>query len=96
VGLIQRAIETAGISTISISLSKDITRKLRPPRALFTGFPLGHPIGFPGQPIHQLRVLRLLLKYLREIGAPGTLIELDSTDLDKIAASPQACDLKGG
>ena len=95
-GLIQRAIETAGISTISISLSKDITRKLRPPRALFTGFPLGHPIGFPGQSIRQLRLLRLLLKYLKEIGAPGTLIELDSTDIDKIAINPQACDLKGG
>jgi D-proline reductase (dithiol) PrdB len=77
VGLIQRVVEAAGIATISISLSKDITRKVKPPRAVYTGFPLGHPLGFPGQIPQQLQILRLLLKYVQEIDSPGTLIELD-------------------
>ena len=77
VGLIQRVIEAAGIATISISLSKEITESVRPPRALYTGFPLGHPISFPGKVSEQLTVLRYLLKYLEEIDIPGTIKELD-------------------
>lgn len=76
-GLIQRAIEAAEIATISISLSKEITGKVRPPRALDFGFPLGHPIAYPGQVPLQLRVLRLLLKYVKEINSPGTIVEID-------------------
>jgi len=77
VGLIQRVIEAAGIATISISLSKEITGPVRPPRAVFPGFPLGHPISFPDEMPRQLSVLRYLLKYLEKIDIPGTIIELD-------------------
>lgn len=76
-GLIQRIVEAAGIPTISISLSLEISRKVRPPRALYPGFPLGHPLGYPGQALDQLQVLRLLLKYLAEIRTPGTIVEKD-------------------
>lgn len=81
-GLIQRSVESAGIATISVSLSKEITEKLRPPRAVFFGFPLGHPIAFPHQVSIQQRVLLLLLKYLKEIDSPGTIVELDVNDKD--------------
>lgn len=47
VGLIQRAIEYAGITTVSISLLREITEKIQPPRALFVPFPLGYPLGEP-------------------------------------------------
>jgi hypothetical protein len=43
VGLIQRAIEYAGMTTVSISVLKEITEKIRPPRALFVPYPLGEP-----------------------------------------------------
>ena len=85
-GLIQRAIETAGITTISITLSEQITRKVRPPRALYPGFPLGHPIAFPGQTLRQLKVLRLLLKYLEELDSPGSIVKYDLTYSDDYAA----------
>ena len=84
-GLIQRAIETAGIATISITLSEQITRKVRPPRALYPGFPLGHPIAFPGQTLVQLKVLRLLLKYLEELDAPGSIVMYDLTSIEDFA-----------
>jgi D-proline reductase (dithiol) PrdB len=77
VGLIQREIEAAGIATISITLSKDITRQVKPPRAIYPGYPLGHPLGFPGQALHHLQMLRLLLKNIEEIDSPGTIVELN-------------------
>jgi D-proline reductase (dithiol) PrdB len=93
VGLIQRVVEAAGIATISVSLSKEITRKVKPPRAIYTGFPLGHPLSFPGQSFRQLQILRLLLKYLQEIDVPGTLIELDLTEDDDPTVICVACDI---
>jgi hypothetical protein len=80
VGLIQRVIEASGIATISISLSKDISQRVLPPRAVYTGFPLGHPIAFPGETFRQKQILRVLLKYLKEMNSPGTIAELDLTD----------------
>lgn len=78
-GLIQRAIETAGVATISITLSEEITRKIRPPRALWPGFPLGHPLGYPDQADCQLQVLRTMLKLLAELESPGTIIRKNMT-----------------
>jgi hypothetical protein len=74
VGLIQRVIEAAGIPTISVTLSRGISQKVKPPRAVFTGFPLGHPFAFPNQQFRQVQLLRLMLKYLQSIGTPGTII----------------------
>ena len=58
VGLIQRAIEYAGITTVSISLLREITEKIHPPRALFVPFPLGYPLGEPDNPELQTRIMR--------------------------------------
>ena len=90
-GLIQRAVEAAGIATISISLSKEITRKVKPPRAVYTGLPLGHPLGFPGQTFRQLQVLRLMLHHLQQIESPGTLIERDLSEKDDDAVQCELC-----
>ena len=79
-GLIQRAIEASGIATISISLSKDISQRVLPPRVVYTGLPLGHPIAFPGETFRQKQILRILLKYLKEMTSPGTIADLDLTD----------------
>ncbi|MEJ2656164.1 MAG: hypothetical protein P8012_03080 [Desulfobacterales bacterium] len=89
-GLIQRTIEASGIATISISLSKDISRKVLPPRAVYTGLPLGHPIAFPGETFRQKQILRLLLEYLKKMKSPGTIAELDLTESDD---SPVTCDI---
>lgn len=73
-GLVQRAIEAEGIPTISVTLSRGISRKVKPPRSVYTGFPLGHPVAFPNQHFRQLQVLRLLLGYLITIETPGQII----------------------
>ena len=89
-GLIQRAVEAAGIATISISLSAEVSRKVKPPRAVYTALPLGHPLGFPGETHRQLQILRFLLKYLRQIDTPGTIVELDLKEIDGAAATSAA------
>ena len=81
-GLIQRVVEAAGIATISISLSKEVTRKVNPPRAVYTGFPMGHPLSYPGQTSRQIQILRILLKHLKKMDTPGCLVELDLTQKD--------------
>ncbi|MCZ7624591.1 MAG: hypothetical protein M5R38_00995 [Candidatus Methylomirabilis sp.] len=39
-GLLQRAIEAEGIPTIGITLQKEVTKKVKPPRALYLRYPL--------------------------------------------------------
>ena len=57
-----------------MTLSRGISRKVKPPRAIFAGFPLGHPFAFPHQRFRQLQLLRLLLKSITTIEKPGTII----------------------
>ncbi|MBT8341218.1 MAG: hypothetical protein HKP58_15945 [Desulfatitalea sp.] len=73
-GLIQRTIEQAGIPTISVTLSRGISRKIKPPRAIYTGFPLGHPVAFPHQHFRQLQLLRLMLNTLVTQITPGDIV----------------------
>jgi hypothetical protein len=70
VGLIQRAIESAGITTVSISLLRAITEQIRPPRALFVPFPLGYPLGSAHDPALQLRVMRAAFALLPRTDVP--------------------------
>jgi len=74
VGLIQRAIEAEGIPTISVTLSRGISLKVKPPRSVYTGFPLGHPVAFPHQRFRQLQLLRLLLSHLETMDRPGQMV----------------------
>ncbi|NIQ37300.1 MAG: hypothetical protein GTN81_01730 [Proteobacteria bacterium] len=78
-GLIQRTIEAAGIPTISISLNREITAKVNPPRVLVVDFPLGHPMGNPFQKELQRQILREALNHLAKIREPGTIVDLKDT-----------------
>jgi hypothetical protein len=54
----------------------DITQAVRPPRAVFLNFPLGHQTGKPHQPDLQLRIVRDAFEAFPKIGRPGAIIEL--------------------
>ena len=47
VGLIQGLLEDLGIATVSVSVSEEMTRKVKPPRVLLVPFPFGYPLGKP-------------------------------------------------
>jgi hypothetical protein len=76
VGLVQGAIETAGIPTISISVRPEITVNMRVSRAAYLRFPTGNPVGQPHMPNQQRTILRGVLRALTEIDTPGTMVEL--------------------
>ena len=70
VGLIQAEIERQGIATVSISLLKEVTCVIHPPRALFVPYRLGFPLGDANNPELQHRVIAEALKLLHEDDLP--------------------------
>jgi len=68
--VLARVIEAHGIATTSISLVREHTEKLRPPRALFVPFPFGHALGRPNDPELQHRVLTAVLDLLAAPAGP--------------------------
>ena len=54
----QRAIEIRGIPTISLSVSLDVTERIKPPRAMFLPFMMGHHFGVPFHVELQKRIIR--------------------------------------
>ena len=74
-GLIQRAIEAEGIPTIGITLQKEITRRLKPPRALALRYPFGHPMGEALAVRQQRAILLAALEALETLTEPGAIVE---------------------
>ena len=70
VGLIQGIMEEAGIATVSVSLLAEVTRKVKPPRALFVPFPLGYPLGKPHDDALQRKIIEETLKLLERTDLP--------------------------
>jgi hypothetical protein len=68
--VLARALEAEGIATTSISMVRDHTEKLKPPRALFVPFPFGHALGRVNDAALQHRVLRAVLDLLAEPAGP--------------------------
>ena len=75
-GLIQRAIEQAGIPTIGVSIAREYTEKVKPPRTIFLRWPFGHPLGEPFHVAQHVIVLQSAFKALRDIKTPGAIIDL--------------------
>ena len=65
-----RYIEEEGISTVLISLVREHTEKIKPPRALWVPFPLGRPMGEPNSPELQSSVLETALHLLDRSDVP--------------------------
>jgi hypothetical protein len=76
VGLIQREIEKIGISTIGISIVRQYTEKVKPPRSVFVAWPFGHPLGEPFNVEQQRMILMDAFKALYSIKTPGEIVDL--------------------
>ena len=68
--MLARTLESHGIATTSISLVREHTEKIKPPRALFVPFPFGHAFGRANDVALQHRVLRAALDLLSEAAGP--------------------------
>jgi hypothetical protein len=68
--LVQAAIEREGIRTVSIANLREVAEILRPPRALHVPFPLGYPLGEPGDSELQHSVIEQALRLLDRDDVP--------------------------
>jgi hypothetical protein len=73
VGLLQAAIERAGIPTVALTFSAELTQLIGTPRALAVRFPYGAPFGDPRNRWLQTRVLREALSLLDTATGPNTI-----------------------
>ncbi|MBN1571885.1 MAG: hypothetical protein JW984_01675 [Deltaproteobacteria bacterium] len=71
--------EEEGIPTTMISLVREHTEKMKPPRALWVPFELGRPIGAPNNREFQMKVLTSVLKLLEAKEGP-ILVDFDEED----------------
>ncbi|HSE31758.1 MAG TPA: glycine/sarcosine/betaine reductase selenoprotein B family protein [Pyrinomonadaceae bacterium] len=81
VGLLARAIEAAGIPTMTIAVLKDVVESVRPPRVALYDGELGSVAGLPGWPEHQRRILDESLRLIEPMDQPGIrklVVELQS------------------
>lgn len=62
--MLSHVLEQHGIATVAIASIRDVVERLRPPRALYCEFPLGRPLGIPGDAAFQHRVLAAALDLL--------------------------------
>ncbi|HZT70559.1 MAG TPA: hypothetical protein VFC10_12525 [Terriglobia bacterium] len=68
VGLIASVIEKAQIPTVSLSLLKMVTKRVRPPRSLCLPFGFGYPLGKPNDAKLQHQIIRAALNLLEDPG----------------------------
>ncbi len=74
--MIQREIEKEGIPTVGISIVRDYSEKVRPPRTVFLRWPFGHPLGEPFNIAQQQTILAEALRALVTIKEPGAIVDL--------------------
>lgn len=71
VSLIARALEQAGIPTMTLAVVQDVVASVRPPRAALYKGDLGSVAGLPNWPEHQRRVLDEALRLIEPMDQPG-------------------------
>ena len=69
-GALGHYLEREGIPTAQISLIREQTAAIKPPRALWVPFMLGRPFGAPDAPDFQRKVLRALLNLFEAKSGP--------------------------
>lgn len=73
-GLIARALEARGIPALSLTSAWSITAAVKPARAVFVDFPLGHTAGRPHDAASQHAIIDTALAAFATITVPGTIV----------------------
>lgn len=81
--------ENAGLATVGISIVRGQAERSRPPRMLHCEFPLGRPLGIPGDAVFQHRVLAAAFDLLTRVDLP-VLVDFPETIVDD-ADTPLSC-----
>ena len=83
VGHVARILEKAGIPTVIIAIEafEETLLSMSLPRMLLTPFPLGRPIGFPGNINQHIRVVQAALNMLTEAKSINTVNRINESYL---------------
>jgi D-proline reductase (dithiol) PrdB len=87
---IAHTFEAHGVATVVLNSIRSFAERMKPPRALYCEFPLGRPLGRPGDPDLQTRVLRSALTLLGRPSGPvlETFPEVITDRVDDALACP--------
>jgi hypothetical protein len=88
--VLAHVLEAAGIATVVLSSVRAMTEKVAPPRALHAEFPLGRPLGRPGDPEFQHDVLARAFALL---DAPSGPVLVDHPEVIEAEDTALACSL---
>jgi hypothetical protein len=91
VGALGGYLEAAGVATTQISLIREHTEAISPPRALWVSFMLGRPFGVPNDARFQERVLRAALGLLEAPQGPVLQDPEDAPAAMSDVAEGQVC-----
>lgn len=78
-GLIARIVEAHGIPTLVYCTVRDITARVKPPRAAFLDYPVGNAAGRPNDAADQRAVIEAGLRSLNRFTEPGSITDLPFT-----------------
>ena len=90
-GGLSHYIEDEGIATTHISLIREHTETINPPRALWVPFELGRPLGVPNDPAFQTKVLLSALKLLETDTGPVLSDYMEEAPEIEAGSQPMAC-----
>ncbi|MDQ2959736.1 MAG: hypothetical protein M3R48_01600 [Candidatus Dormibacteraeota bacterium] len=76
IALLARVFEREGITTVTVTGARDITERVRPPRAGWLNYPLGYCVGRPNQPDEQRAICLDVLRLATTATIPGEVSEL--------------------
>lgn len=81
--------ENAGLATVGISLVRGQAETVKPPRILNVNFPLGRPLGKPGNAEFQTSVLTAMFELLPRTDVP-VLVDFPET-IEEQSTEPASC-----
>ncbi len=93
VGALGHYLERGGVPTTQISLIREHTERIRPPRALWVPFDLGRPFGVPHDAAFQMRVLEAALRGLEAESGPVLVDFPDDAPDERGESEAWACPL---
>ena len=71
--LVQREVERRGIPTVSLSVARDVSAQVSPPRVVFAPFMMGHHFGVPFHRELQRRMILEALDHLVNARVSGEI-----------------------
>ena len=75
----QRAVEKRGIPTVSLSVALDVTEHIKPPRAVFLPFMMGHLFGVPFHKKLQREIILAALSRIEKAEQSGDVYYFPKT-----------------